>query len=237
MSSHYFAVIPAAGSGRRFGAPLPKQYLLLNGQPLICHTIRALLADMRIHQIIVVLSPEDDDWSDACLPNGSADRVRVARVGGETRAESVLNGINWLRDFVDVKNEDWMLVHDAARPCLSGVQLARLIESLANDAIGGLLAIPVADTVKRATNENRVESTVDRRQLWQAQTPQMFRIGLLQEALNAVDLSSATDESAAMEAQGHRPKLVLGGLSNLKVTYPEDLALASAILAYPLTSE
>ena len=230
MSDRYFAVIPAAGSGRRFGAPLPKQYLPLNGVPLIRHTLQALLADARIDLVIVVLSPEDQDWHADCLPSTGADRVVVVRVGGSTRAESVLNGINWMREQSRVDSNDWVLVHDAARPCLSASQLEALINTLAADPVGGLLAIPVADTVKRADADGRVEATVDRRLLWQAQTPQMFRLGLLQNALSAVDLSVATDESAAIEALGHAPKLVPGSLSNLKVTYPADLPLAAAII-------
>jgi len=230
MSDRYFAVIPAAGSGRRFGAPLPKQYLPLNGVPLIRHTLQALLADARIDLVIVVLSPEDQDWHADCLPSTGADRVVIVRVGGSTRAESVLNGINWMREQSRVDSNDWVLVHDAARPCLSASQLEALINTLAADPVGGLLAIPVADTVKRADADGRVEATVDRRLLWQAQTPQMFRLGLLQNALSAVDLSVATDESAAIEALGHAPKLVPGSLSNLKVTYPADLPLAAAII-------
>lgn len=230
MSDRYFAVIPAAGSGRRFGAPLPKQYLPLNGVPLIRHTLQALLADARIDQVLVVLSPEDQDWHAGCLPSTGADRVVVVRVGGSTRAESVLNGINRMREQSRVDSNDWVLVHDAARPCLSASQLEALINTLADDPVGGLLAIPVADTVKRADADGRVEATVDRRLLWQAQTPQMFRLGLLQNALSAVDLSVATDESAAIEALGHAPKLVPGSLSNLKVTYPADLPLAAAII-------
>lgn len=230
MSNQYFAIIPAAGSGRRFGAPQPKQYLPLNGVPLIRHTLQALLADRRIAKVVVVLSPEDQDWHADCLPSMHADRVVAVRVGGETRAESVFNGINWISKNANVDYLDWVLVHDAARPCLSGRQLDSLINSLEEDPVGGLLAIPVADTVKRADSADRVETTVDRAHLWLAQTPQMFRLGLLQQALNVVDFNLATDESAAIEALGHAPKLVPGSLSNLKVTYPADLPLAAAII-------
>ena len=230
MSNQYFAIIPAAGSGRRFGAPLPKQYLPLNGVPLIRHTLQALLADRRIAKVVVVLSPEDQDWHADCLPSMHADRVVAVRVGGETRAESVFNGINWISKNANVDYLDWVLVHDAARPCLSGRQLDSLINLLEEDPVGGLLAIPVADTVKRAGSADRVETTVDREHLWLAQTPQMFRLGLLQQALNVVDFNLATDESAAIEALGHAPKLVPGSLSNLKVTYPADLPLAAAII-------
>ena len=230
MSSQHFAVIPAAGSGSRFGAPLPKQYLKINGRPLIRYTVEALLADARVTRVVVVLSPEDRDWCADCMPAEGADRVTVVRVGGATRAESVLNGISWLQSQPNVSSEDWVLVHDAARPCLAPSQIDALISSLTHDPVGGLLAIPVADTVKRADTADRVAATVDRRQLWQAQTPQMFRLGLLQKALGAVDPAIATDESAAVEALGHAPQLIPGSLANLKVTFPADLPLAEAII-------
>ncbi len=230
MPSQYFAIIPAAGSGSRFGAPLPKQYLTINGLPIIRHAIDALLADARIARVVVVLSPEDNDWHEGCLPTQSQDRVSVIRIGGATRAESVINGISWLVKNSNVESKDWILVHDAARPCLTPVQIDALITSLSDDPVGGLLAIPVADTVKRADTAQRVEATVDRRSLWQAQTPQMFRLDLLQRALGAIDLAVATDESAAIEALGYAPKLVAGSLANLKVTYPADLSLATAII-------
>lgn len=231
QSRQTFAVIPAAGTGSRFGGDTPKQYLPLNGAPLIRHTLQALLADPRIARIVVVLAPDDATWNDACLPSASADRVCVARAGGATRADSVTNGINWLKKHLDAKNEDWVLVHDAARPCLHPTQLAHLIDSLIDDPVGGLLAIPVADTLKRADQEARVEATIDRRQLWQAQTPQMFRVGQLQHALSNGDSVMITDEASAIERLGLRPRLVNGSLTNLKVTYPEDLALASMIVA------
>ena len=230
MSSQYFAIIPAAGSGSRFGAPLPKQYLTINGLPIIRYAIDALLADARIARVVVVLSPEDGDWHEGCLPEQVEDRVSVIRAGGATRAESVLNGISWLAKNSNVESKDWILVHDAARPCLTPVQIDALITCLSDDPVGGLLAIPVADTVKRADTAQRVEATVDRRSLWQAQTPQMFRLDLLQQALGAIDLAVATDESAAIEALGYAPKLVAGSLANLKVTYPADLSLATAII-------
>lgn len=231
QSRQTFAVIPAAGTGSRFGGNTPKQYLPLNGTPLIRHTLQALLADPRIARIVVVLAPDDATWNDACLPSASADRVCVARTGGATRADSVTNGINWLKENSHVKNEDWVLVHDAARPCLHPAQLTHLIDTLIDDPVGGLLAIPVADTLKRADQDTRVEATIDRRQLWQAQTPQMFRVGQLQQALSSGDRAVMTDEASAIERLGHRPRLVSGSLTNLKVTYPEDLALASMILA------
>lgn len=230
MSRSIFAIIPAAGSGSRFGGDTPKQYLPLQGQPLIRHTLSALLADARIREIVVVLAPEDTTWTEQCLPADCAARVRVVRVGGATRADSVINGINWLKAELKANNDDWVLVHDAARPCLSPMQLARLITELEDDPVGGLLAIPVADTLKRADADVRVAATIDRQALWQAQTPQMFRVGALQSALSVADLSGITDEASAIERLGQHPRLVTGSLTNLKVTFPEDLALASMIL-------
>lgn len=231
MSKRTFAVIPAAGTGSRFGGDTPKQYLPLNGAPLIRHTLQALLADVRIERIAVILAPDDTTWSAACLPPQSAARISLVREGGATRADSVINGINWLKNNIQLDYEDWVLVHDAARPCLHPDQLACLIDTLVDDPIGGLLAIPVADTLKRADQATRVDATVDRRQLWQAQTPQMFRMGQLQHALSVGDRTMMTDEASAIEQLGQRPRLVIGSLTNLKVTYPEDLALASVILA------
>lgn len=231
MSKRTFAVIPAAGTGSRFGGDTPKQYLPLNGAPLIRHTLQALLADARIERIAVILAPDDTTWSAACLPLQSAARISLVREGGATRADSVINGINWLKNNIQLDYEDWVLVHDAARPCLHPDQLACLIDTLVDDPVGGLLAIPVADTLKRADQATRVDATVDRRQLWQAQTPQMFRMGQLQHALSVGDRTMMTDEASAIEQLGQRPRLVIGSLTNLKVTYPEDLALASVILA------
>lgn len=231
MSRSFFAVIPAAGTGSRLGAGMAKQYLLLNGKPLIQHTLSALLSEPGIDLIVVVLAPDDAVWNDACLPDGASQRVRVVREGGVTRSATVLSGINWLAANAKVDCEDWILVHDAARPCIHPVQITAFIDTLRDDPVGGLLAIPVADTLKRADADNRVEATVDRQQLWQAQTPQMFRMGTLHSALSVGNLSQVTDEASAIEALGLQPKLVPGSLTNLKVTYSEDLSLAAMILA------
>lgn len=231
MSRRFSAVIPAAGTGSRFGTETPKQYLPLNGQPLIHHALQALLAESRIEQIVVVLAPGDTRWSDRCLPVEGGQRIHVVHAGGATRADSVINGINWLKESLNVDDDDWLLVHDAARPCLDPVQLKSLIDTLAEDPVGGLLAIPVADTLKRADDSGRIEATVDRRGLWLAQTPQMFRVGQLQQALSGGDRVAMTDEASAIERLGLKPRLVPGSLTNLKVTYPEDLPLAEMILA------
>lgn len=231
MKNRYVALIPAAGSGSRFGGDMPKQYRLLLGVPLIRHTLAALLGDRRIDMIVVVLAPDDEYWADACLPDEGGDRIRIVRDGGTTRADSVINGINWLRHNLHVKDKDWVLVHDAARPCLLSSQVSHLVSSLSDEPVGGLLAIPLADTLKRADEEGLVVATIDRKQLWQAQTPQMFRVGHLHAALSDPDLSGITDEASAIERLGHHPRLVPGSLTNLKVTYTEDLDLAEMILA------
>ena len=224
MPRHY-AIVPAAGSGSRFGAEKPKQYLELLGRPLIFHTLAALTACPAIERVWVVLAPDDPwwpqfDWS----PLGS--KLETVRCGGATRAESVGNGLR--AAAMVASDDDWVLVHDAARPCLSSDMLDRLFAELADDPVGGLLAVPVADTLKRADAGQRVVSTASRDMLWQAQTPQMFRYAQLVNALQ--HCQAVTDEAGAIEAQGLSPRLVAGDATNLKVTYPADLALAAMIL-------
>jgi 2-C-methyl-D-erythritol 4-phosphate cytidylyltransferase len=223
--SRNIALVPAAGTGMRMGDDQPKQYHLLAGRPMIRHALETLCASTRIQRVFVVLAEGDDiwerfDWSELGV------KLSVLRCGGATRADSVLNGL--LAISAAVKPDDWVLVHDAARPCLSSAQLDRLIDQVGHDEVGGLLAVPVADTLKRSGPDGRIEATVPRERLWQAQTPQMFRYGLLREALG--HSRGVTDESAAVEALGHRPLLVAADASNLKVTYPADLALAEKIM-------
>ncbi|KAF7599272.1 MAG: 2-C-methyl-D-erythritol 4-phosphate cytidylyltransferase [Candidatus Dactylopiibacterium carminicum] len=223
--SRHFAIVPAAGSGSRMGAERPKQYLMLAGKPLLWHALATLCAVTRIEQVCVVLSPEDEWWAafDWILPG---DKLRVLRVGGATRAESVTNALQRLEG--EVRADDWMLVHDAARACLDVAQVDALIDTLAEDEIGGLLAQPVADTLKRANVDVRVAATISREAMWQAQTPQMFRHGLLLRALTMAQ--GVTDEAGAVEALGLAPRLVAADATNFKVTYPQDLALAEIIL-------
>lgn len=222
--SRYLALVPAAGHGSRFGAPSPKQYLQLNGKPLMWHTLRALAAVAAIDTVAVVISPNDEwfddfDWGHA--------KLQVLRVGGASRAESVRNGL----DALDCAADDWVLVHDAARCCLSADAVERLLAEVGDDPVGGLLALPVPDTVKRADAERRVAVTVSRADLWLAQTPQMFRHGPLRQALQGAGLDAITDEASAIERSGGKPLLVEGDAQNFKVTYPRDLALARAVLA------
>jgi 2-C-methyl-D-erythritol 4-phosphate cytidylyltransferase len=224
-----FALIPAAGSGTRIAAGSPKQYLALGGKPMLWHAIRALCVP-QVAAVFVVLAANDErfarlDW------DAFAGKLHPLYCGGETRRDSVFNGLVAVGGTVNA--DDWVLVHDAARPCLPDADLHRLLEEGAGDAIGAILALPVAETVKTAGKDEagvqRIAATQDRSQLWLAQTPQMFRVGLLTQALSRA--RSATDEAAAIEQMGLQPRLVLGSRQNLKVTYPEDVAIAEAILA------
>lgn len=223
MTCH--ALIPAAGGGSRMGAETPKQYLPLLDRPLIWHALKTLASIAAIERVFVVLAPDDTlwgthDWTEF------ADRMVVLRCGGATRAESVTNGLRAMREQVDAN--DWVLVHDAARCCLTSAHVEKLIAELGDDPVGGLLAVPVADTLKRAHEGQRVAATVARDGLWQAQTPQMFRHGMLLDALGRAPI--VTDESSAIEALGLQPKLVAADATNLKVTWPLDLQLAGWIL-------
>ena len=222
---NFFAIVPAAGSGARFGAPSPKQYLPLLGKPLLYHTLHALCCAPSLVRVTVVLSPDDDYWPqyDWSVLGGKLDTVFS---GGATRALSVRAGLAALATAA--ADDDWVLVHDAARPCLTEQQIETMIHELADDPVGGLLAVPVADTLKRADAAQRVAVTVARDGLWQAQTPQMFRYGLLTQAL--AQFPEVTDEAGAVEALGKQAKLVRGSAANLKVTFPADLALAEIIL-------
>jgi 2-C-methyl-D-erythritol 4-phosphate cytidylyltransferase len=224
MPRHY-AIVPAAGSGSRFGSEKPKQYLDLLGRPLIFHALMALTRCPDIERVWVVLAPDDlwwprYDWSEL------GPKLETVRCGGATRAESVSNGLK--AASMVASDDDWILVHDAARPCLSAAMLDALFAELADDPVGGILAVPVADTLKRADAEQRVAATEPRDGLWQAQTPQMFRYARLDQAFKTE--MAVTDEAGAIEALGLKPKLVRADSTNLKVTYPADLALAAMIL-------
>ena len=222
-----YALIPAAGSGVRMGAARPKQYVEIAGRPLLHYALQTLSRHPAIEQVFVVLAQGDDhfkrlDWREF------GTKLEPLYCGGETRAASVLNGLLAARDTVSAT--DWVLVHDAARPCLGREELDRLFGELESDDTGGLLAVPLADTLKRANRESRVSNTEPRDNLWLAQTPQMFRYRLLIEALRAADPAVATDEARAVEGLGLKPRLVMGSTTNIKVTFPEDLALAELIL-------
>jgi 2-C-methyl-D-erythritol 4-phosphate cytidylyltransferase len=203
---------------------MPKQYLPLAGRPMLWHAVRAVCVP-QVESVFVVLAPGDrafaaHDWS------AFAGKLEPLYCGGETRRDSVYNGL--VAAMAAVEADDWMLVHDAARPCLPRKDLETLMRETENDEVGGILAVPVAETVKRVV-QSRIEGTEDRAQLWLAQTPQMFRAGLLAQALKRTT-GSPTDEAAAVERLGLKPRLVAGSRENLKVTWPEDLALAETIL-------
>jgi 2-C-methyl-D-erythritol 4-phosphate cytidylyltransferase len=219
-----YALIPAAGAGSRLGSAAPKQYLPLAGRPMLWHAVRALCVPP-VESVFVVLAPRDrafaaHDWSEF------TGRLEPLYCGGETRRDSVYNGL--VAAMAAVHADDWVLVHDAARPCLPRADLDRLMRETAGDEVGGILALPIVDTVKRAF-QDRIQATEERSQLWLAQTPQMFRAGLLIEALERAR-GTPTDEAAAVEQLGLKPRLVQGSRENLKVTWPEDMAIAETIL-------
>jgi len=223
-----FALIPAAGKSARFGGAMPKQYVPLAGTPLLRRTIDSLHNSVLLEAMFVVLAPDDKLYAECVGPIAG---VVPLYCGGRARAESVRNGLAKIGEHAEA--DDWILVHDAARPCVEVSMLNRLLHELEDEPVGGLLGVPLADTLKRAEMGAglRAASTEARTGLWCAQTPQMFRYAILQHALKQADPATVTDEAQAVEALGVKPKLVLGSLANIKVTYPEDIALAEAILA------
>ena len=224
--SRNIALIPAAGVGARFGAGKPKQYVQIHGQSVLQHTLNVFLAHPQIDYIAVILSPDDET-----LQTASSNKVGLFKCGGDSRAETVRNGVNALLHSGLAAADDNILVHDAARCCLPAEALSRLIDAAGNQAQGGILAVPVADTLKRADAHGRIETTVPRAGLWQAQTPQLFQTALLQRALAAEDLSAVTDEASAVEALGIQPLLVAGDSRNLKLTLPQDAHIVRLLLA------
>lgn len=224
MAIRYFGLIPAAGTGSRMGADAPKQYLRLGSRTLLEHSIAALMSDPRVEQVLIVVAAQDRRASQLSLPSGAA----LAAVGGASRAESVHNGLRVLAQ--QAREHDRVLVHDAARPCLSARDLAALIDAVGTDDAGGLLAAPLADTLKRV-DDGAVIETVQRSGLWGAQTPQLFPFGILLRALqDCRDPGSVTDEASAVERTGLRPRVVGATDVNLKVTTPADWPLAEAAL-------
>lgn len=223
--ARFHIIIPAAGAGNRMATAIPKQYLPLCGKPVVSHSIQTFFACPRIASINLALSAEDFFWRSLSLDSNS--RLNLHYTGGETRAQTVLNTLEAMRPLVS--EDDWILVHDAARPGLTSALLNQLLDTLEHDAVGGLLALPLADTLKQSSADSRVEKTIPREGLWQAQTPQMFRFGLLHRALAGFE-GSPTDEAQAVEALGLQPKLVVGSLRNMKITYPQDLALMEVLI-------
>jgi 2-C-methyl-D-erythritol 4-phosphate cytidylyltransferase len=226
-----FALVPCAGVGERAGQALPKQYAALAGRPMVAHTLQALRQVPRLQATLVVLAPGDTHF-DRLLPGLADERMWLARCGGATRAATVAAGLAELQRR-GAGADDWVLVHDAARCLLQPAWVERLIDACLGDAVGGLLALPLADTLKQA-HEGRVERTLERAGKWAAQTPQMFRVGRLQQALARAG-DAVTDEASALEALGARPLLVPGELENFKLTWPQDLLLAGRLLALRAT--
>ncbi|PLR48105.1 2-C-methyl-D-erythritol 4-phosphate cytidylyltransferase [Chimaeribacter arupi] len=225
------AVVPAAGIGSRMQAQCPKQYLTIGHQTLIEHAITALLRHPRINRVIVAVSPQDTHFRQ--LPIAADRRINVVS-GGSERADSVLAGLECAGDA------QWVLVHDAARPCLHQDDLARLLAITATSKVGGILAAPVRDTMKRAeAGVAAVAHTVDRQNLWHALTPQLFPLALLKACLSRAlrEGATITDEASALEYCGYHPQLVTGRADNIKVTQPEDLALAAFYLSHFSTQE
>lgn len=222
----YFALIPAAGAGTRMGADHPKQYLEIAGKPMLRHVLDTFSAVPAINHVFVVVSEGDAHIERLCRTAPPlSEKVSVLYEGGATRQESVLNGLRSLRE--QVADGDWVLVHDAARPGLTSALIEKLLFALRDDEVGGLLAMPVVDTLKRA-DRGRASGTVPREGLWSAQTPQMFRYALLRRALELAD--HVTDEASAVEAMGLQPKLVEGDARNFKLTLPGDVGLAEMYL-------
>ena len=226
-----WAVLPAAGIGRRMGSSIPKQYLSIDGAPLILHSLRRLSAVKKIKKIVVVIHPEDSRWAELekSIKEEFGNRIITVMGGGE-RYQSVLNGLTALTEFAG--KDDWVLVHDAVRPCVRTSDIENLIQKVSLHSIGGLLGSPVDNTLKRVDKELTVIETVDRESYWNALTPQMFRFALLKESIQTVVVSGeqVTDEAAAMEVAGFKPIMIAGHKDNIKITVEADLVLASQIL-------
>ncbi|MEQ5838354.1 2-C-methyl-D-erythritol 4-phosphate cytidylyltransferase [Paraburkholderia acidicola] len=236
MTSRLFALIPCAGTGSRSGSAMPKQYRTVAGRDLLHYTLAAFDACSEFAQTLVAIAPDDPHF-DARRFAGL--RFAVRRCGGASRQATVLNGLHALTEF-GAHDDDWVLVHDAARPGITPALIRALIGALKDDPVGGIIALPVADTLKRIAPDSggRIARTEPRDGLWQAQTPQMFRIGMLREGILRAqqDGHDLTDEASAIEWLGHAPRLVQGSLRNFKVTWPEDFDLAEAVLSRPASS-
>jgi len=221
------ALVPAAGRGTRYGGAVLKQYLPILGKSVLAHSISVFQFHPLISNITVVLA-KDDQWFDSSV--GRLAAVVGTVTGGDSRAKSVRNGLQFILE--NHPADEWVLVHDGARPCLSSLCLDRLLEQGLQSQDGAILAMPVGDTLKCSTEEQQIARTLDRGGLWAAQTPQLFRVGALAEAIDAAERAGCalTDEASAMEFVGAKPKLILGSTANIKITHPTDLAIAEALL-------
>jgi len=218
-----WAVIPAAGAGKRLGGEKPKQYLSLAGKTILTHSLEKLLDMQDISGAVVAISEGDSYWAEMSFQHSKP--VKVA-AGGEERSDSVLSALHELTNIAN--EEDWVLVHDAARPCVRQEDIRKLINRCKEHAVGGILAVPVKDTIKLADDSSEIVKTVDRSSLWHAQTPQMFRLGELRDALTRAlaEGEQITDEASAMEWAGYKPLLIEGHGDNIKITRQEDIDLA-----------
>lgn len=223
MTNRYFAVVPAAGAGKRMNLSTPKQYLPLGDATVLEHSLAPFLACDRIEKVVVALADDDQSWGRLSIANHPK---IITTVGGELRFQSVLNALAALKEIA--AEDDWVLVHDAVRPCLQTDDLNALIDGVSEEPHGGLLAAPLVDTIKHVEND-RVIKTVDRSTLWRALTPQMFRYHVLCDFLTQA--TDVTDESSAAERAGYQPKIIQGRADNIKVTYPSDLAAAEQFFA------
>lgn len=223
----YWVIVPAAGIGSRMQQSIPKQYLKIADKTILDYTLEKLTSHHSVKGVVVVISKSDKYWSNHQLVN---DKTIITTEGGAERFQSVFNALKILSD--KCKTNEWVLVHDAARPCLSLDDISKLINKVSNDDIGGLLAVPVRDTMKRANSYGKILHTTERQYLWHALTPQMFRYGMLIDALQSAINSDnvITDEASALEAKGYQALLIEGSASNIKITRPEDLALAEFYL-------
>ena len=220
----YTVLLSCAGNGSRFNSQIPKQYSKINDKTILEYTLDAFLAVPQISQIMIVAAP-NDNYIDDVLANKYPSRVVIAKVGGDSRVASVKNGLNKL----SCSDNDWILIHDAVRCCIRPQTVLRLIETLNVDKVGGILAIPATDTVKQGDGVS-ISKTLDRNTIYLAQTPQMFRHKVLKAAINQADVSGFTDDASLVENLGLKVKLVTGDTTNIKVTYIEDMALATTIL-------
>ncbi|MCE3268977.1 MAG: 2-C-methyl-D-erythritol 4-phosphate cytidylyltransferase [Burkholderiales bacterium] len=234
MINKKIVILPCAGSGSRFGSVIPKQYTLIKGKTILEHTLNIFLSLDIIDRVIIVTAPDDchiDSLLTAWQVNfTNYNKIQVLKIGGITRAHTVRNAVDWL----ECENNDWILVHDVARCCISKESVLYQISVLLDETVGGILAISAIDTIKQSMNGKIIDKTLKRSTIYQAQTPQMFRAGILKKALNSVDLDLVTDEASAVEHMGLSVKLVAGNINNIKITYPLDIELAKIIFSNQL---
>jgi len=226
---NHWVLIPAAGIGRRMRSKVAKQYLQLQGKPILEHTLSLFISHPKVKKIIVILHEDDQQWPKLSVSHH--EKLQTVK-GGKTRADSVMQGLQFLETFAAPNDCDWVLVHDALRPCLLPEVLHRLLAQVETHPIGGLLALPIAETLKKLDAEQCVIQTIPRQDLWMAQTPQMFRYHLLQKAMREAARKKIhmTDEASAIECLGMRPLVVKGDRRNIKITWPQDLVWAEKIL-------